>query len=122
LSKVILSLDGGGIRGAATAQFLHRVEEKLHSDHEKSIRDCVDFYAGTSTGSIIALALATTDLSMSAISDLYDFNTAAKIFKESRGWLEIDGINAPKFEAKGKTSTLEKGVETISKNRINTTD
>ncbi|MBF0358974.1 MAG: patatin-like phospholipase family protein [Magnetococcales bacterium] len=91
-------------------QFLHRVEEKLESDHGKSIRDCVDFYAGTSTGSIIALALATTRLSMSAISDLYDFNTAAKIFKENEGWFEIDGINAPKFEAEGKKSTLEENL------------
>ncbi len=107
MSKVILSLDGGGIRGAATTQFLAMVEEKLQADHNKSIRDCVDFYAGTSTGSIIALALATTNMTMDQINDLYNYKTAQDIFSENKGWFEIDGINAPKFEAKGKTKVLK---------------
>ena len=29
MSKLILSLDGGGIRGAATTQFLSHIEEEL---------------------------------------------------------------------------------------------
>ncbi|NQU66128.1 MAG: patatin-like phospholipase family protein [SAR324 cluster bacterium] len=108
MSKVILSIDGGGIRGAATTQFLSRVEEILVADFGKSIRDYVDFYAGTSTGSIIALALATTDLTMDQINALYNYDTAQKIFAENKGWFEIDGLNAPKFAAKGKTATLKK--------------
>ncbi len=110
MSKVILALDGGGIRGAATTQFLTMVEQKLQSDHNKSIRDCVDFYAGTSTGSIIALALATTNMTMNQINNLYNYGTAQKIFSENKGWFEIDGINAPKFEAKGKTKVLKKNL------------
>jgi len=106
MSKVILSLDGGGIRGAATAQFLMQVEEVLKTKNT-SIRECVDFYAGTSTGSIIALALATTNMTMEQICNLYNFNTAAQIFTENKGLFEIDGINAPKFEASGKTNALE---------------
>jgi patatin-like phospholipase/acyl hydrolase len=63
MSKLILSLDGGGIRGKATTQFLSKIEQKLNAEG-KSVRDCIDFYAGTSTGSIIALALATTNMTM----------------------------------------------------------
>jgi patatin-like phospholipase/acyl hydrolase len=63
MSKLILSLDGGGIRGKATTQFLSKIEQKLNAEN-KSVRDYVDFYAGTSTGSIIALALATTNMTM----------------------------------------------------------
>jgi hypothetical protein len=107
MSKLILSLDGGGIRGAATTQFLSHVEKQLLNQHQKSLRDCVDFYAGTSTGSIIALALATTDMSMDDINDLYNHVNAKKIFTENKGWFEVDGINAPKYEAKGKTSMLK---------------
>lgn len=107
MSKLILSLDGGGIRGAATSRFLSMIEEQLKNKHGKSIRDCVDFYAGTSTGSIIALALATTDLSLKQISDLYNLDNAKKIFTENRGLFEIDGLNAPKYEAEGKTTVLE---------------
>lgn len=105
MSKLILSLDGGGIRGAASARFLELVEEGLVA-HGTCLRNCVDFYAGTSTGSIIALALATTDMPVSEISDLYGCDTARQIFVENRGLFEIDGINAPKYEAEGKTTTL----------------
>lgn len=109
MSKLILSLDGGGIRGAATTQFLSHVETELKQQNQ-SIRDYVDFYAGTSTGSIIALALATTDLTMSEINDLYNFENAQEIFDPNKGLLEIDGINAPKYEANGKTNLLRKSM------------
>ena len=112
MSKLILALDGGGIRGAATTQFLEHIEQELQNQHSKSIRDCVDFYAGTSTGSIIALALATTNMSMAAINQLYNFNNAKTIFSENKGWFEIDGINAPKYEAQGKTEVLQNNLQT----------
>jgi uncharacterized protein len=107
MSKLILSLDGGGIRGAATTQFLSHVEDELNNSHNASIRDCVDFYAGTSTGSIIALALATTDLTMGDINKLYSHTNAKQIFSENRGLFEWDGVNAPKYEAAGKTKLLK---------------
>lgn len=110
MSKLILSLDGGGIRGAAITQFLMKIETELQLKYKKSIRDYVDFYAGTSTGSIIALALATTKITMANINELYNYDNAKEIFKENKGWFEIDGINAPKYEAKGKTTMLKKSL------------
>ena len=110
MSKLILSLDGGGIRGAATTQFLTHVENALQQRAGKSVRDCSDFYAGTSTGSLIALALATTDKPMSEINDLYNYENAKKIFAENRGWFDIDGVNAPKYEAAGKTDVLKQNL------------
>lgn len=107
MSKLILSLDGGGIRGAATAQFLTLVDEKLRTEHGKSLRDCLHFYAGTSTGCIIALALATTDLELAEINELYNVKNAKKIFAENEGWFELDGINAPKYEGSGKSNFLK---------------
>jgi len=50
----ILSLDGGGIRGAYTAACLARLEHEIG----RPITDYFDLIAGTSTGGIIALALA----------------------------------------------------------------
>lgn len=111
MNKLILSLDGGGIRGAATSQFLMKVEHALFKQHNKHIRDCVDFYAGTSTGSIIALALATTDLTIEEINKLYNYSNAKIIFSENEGWFEIDGVNAPKYEASGKTRLLKQKFE-----------
>jgi uncharacterized protein len=106
LAKVILSLDGGGIRGAATTQFLMRLEERLQGLGGVGLRDCVDLYAGTSTGAIIALALGTTDLPLLELNALYGLAHAQQIFAENRGWFEIDGVNAPRYEGTGKTAVL----------------
>lgn len=108
MAKVILSLDGGGIRGAATTRFLVRLQGLLQGKkYNTDLREQVDFFAGTSTGAIIALALANTKLSLRQIDNLYNVANARKIFLDNRGWFEIDGINAPKYEGSGKTSVLE---------------
>ena len=107
MSKLILSLDGGGIRGAASIQFLRKVEAQLQRNHQTSLRDCVDLYAGTSTGAVIALALATTQLSVEQINNLYNAQTAKKIFTPNKGWFEFDGINAPKYEGQNKQQVLK---------------
>ena len=53
-TRRILSIDGGGIRGTFPASFLATIEERL----SHSIADYFDLITGTSTGGIIALALA----------------------------------------------------------------
>ena len=50
----ILSLGGGGIKGAATAAYLAHLEEASG----RPIAACFDLIAGTSTGGILAIALA----------------------------------------------------------------
>lgn len=50
----ILSLDGGGYLGLATAAFLEAVEHHF----QRRCADQFDLFCGTSTGAIIALALA----------------------------------------------------------------
>jgi len=61
----ILSLIGGGIRGAFVTAFLDRIEQKLG----RPIAESFDLIAGTSTGGIIAAGLA---LGMPA-SQMHDF-------------------------------------------------
>jgi patatin-like phospholipase/acyl hydrolase len=50
----ILSLDGGGVRGLATAAFLAEAERHWG----RTCYDSFDLFCGTSTGSILALGLA----------------------------------------------------------------
>ena len=61
-AKRILALDGGGLRGILTAGILQKIEDVLKARHggKESFRLChyFDLIAGTSTGSIIAAALA----------------------------------------------------------------
>jgi uncharacterized protein len=59
--KRILALDGGGIRGALTVGFLERIERLLRERHRNPdlrLSDYFDLIGGTSTGAIIASALA----------------------------------------------------------------
>ena len=49
----LLSLDGGGIRGVITARTLQMIERMVGRD----VNDCFHWYAGTSTGGIIATML-----------------------------------------------------------------
>jgi hypothetical protein len=58
--KRILSLDGGGIRGIFSLEILLHIQQLLR-DHfkapERVLADHFDFFAGTSTGAIIAACL-----------------------------------------------------------------
>jgi len=59
--KRILSLDGGGIRGTLSLEYLRRIEELLRARHggdpDFRLSDYFDLIAGNSTGAIIAGAL-----------------------------------------------------------------
>ena len=61
-SYKILACDGGGIFGVITAKLLQSLD--------RSVLDNIDLFAGTSTGSIIALGLA-SGVSIDTIFDLY---------------------------------------------------
>src|SRR5882672_7042887 len=81
--KRILSLDGGGVRGAITIAFLERLEKLIEEIEGKPILlgDWFDLIGGTSTGAIIACALA---LGYRA-ADVHEFynSISPKIFRRS---------------------------------------
>jgi patatin-like phospholipase/acyl hydrolase len=60
--KKILALDGGGIRGILSVEILAKIEsllrEKLGKDENFILADYFDFFAGTSTGAIVAACLS----------------------------------------------------------------
>ena len=105
--RVILSLDGGGIRGAATAQFLKRLDESLGG----ALVNKVDFFAGTSTGSIIALALACCKKSPADLVTLYNHENGTQIMPMSI-WDRTLGLlqPEPKYDGLGKTQLLQQNL------------
>lgn len=60
--KRLLALDGGGFMGLISISFLCEIEQQLRDQlkagPEFRLRDYFDYFAGTSTGAIIAAALA----------------------------------------------------------------
>eukprot|EP00045_Choanoeca_perplexa_P015363 m.191938 g.191938 ORF g.191938 m.191938 type:complete len:409 (+) comp16961_c1_seq5:1725-2951(+) len=79
----ILSLDGGGVRGAYSAQLLTRLEERL-----PGLTDNVDVVAGTSTGVMLGGLLA---MGYNASQAQQIFNRGAvAIFRISPWWREYN--------------------------------
>lgn len=75
----ILSLDGGGIRGVLTVAILERLEAEC-----PGFLSNIDLVAGTSTGGLVALALA-HGVELRKIRDLYE-KKGSKVFFDS--WLD----------------------------------
>jgi hypothetical protein len=101
--KRILALDGGGIRGVLTLGFLERIEKILRDRHNKpdlTLSDYFDLIGGTSTGSIIASALA-IGMSVSEIKELY-LGIGGKVFgkKKFKKWEALFDIAPLKEELK----------------------
>src|SRR5215469_12941063 len=68
--KVILSIDGGGIRGVLPTSALMKLEEVVVESPDTSLYKIFDFLAGTSTGAIIVSGLA-QGITAAQILDLY---------------------------------------------------
>jgi len=86
--KKILSLDGGGIRGALTLGYLKKIEDILKAKHPDQpdfrMSDYFDLIGGTSTGAIIA-SLLSLGKTVDEITKLY-MDLGSKIFGEKRDW------------------------------------
>ncbi|HWE35928.1 MAG TPA: patatin-like phospholipase family protein [Isosphaeraceae bacterium] len=72
--KKLLALDGGGILGVLSLEFLARIEDTLRRELGKGpgfvLADYFDYIAGTSTGAIIATCLA-LGMSVDQVSKFY---------------------------------------------------
>ncbi len=108
--KRILALDGGGIRGALTLGFLQKIEQILRIRHQKEdlkLCDYFDLIGGTSTGAIIAGALA-IGMEASEIKKMY-LNLGGRVFgkKKLKKWVAL-------FDA----GPLNKELKNVFKERI----
>ena len=95
--KRILALDGGGIRGVLTLEYVGAIEAMLRDRYNKPdllLCDYFDLIGGTSTGSIIAAGLA-CGMSADALKKLYR-GIGTDIFQGSF-WRR--GLLTPKFKS-----------------------
>lgn len=108
----ILCIDSGGVRGIIPAVILGQMEEDL----QRPIHEVFDMVAGSSTGGIIALSLATQDLKnpgkpnyqAQEVVNLY-INNSNDIFNSSFLYklTSLGGLLGPKYESSGLLRMLK---------------
>jgi hypothetical protein len=118
--KRILALDGGGIRGILTLEYLSVIEGMLRkrSDRDLLLCDYFDLIGGTSTGSIIAAALA-CGMSVDELKQLYR-ELGENVFESS---FFRRGLLVPKFPSTRVREALDQHLgadTTLSGERIRT--
>lgn len=111
-----MTIDGGGIRGIFPAKFLAGFEERLTelSYPKTRIYEHFDFISGTSTGGIIAIALA-LGIPAREIHDLY-MEHAPAIFESKEPWYKR--LTYSKY----RSTTLEEKVRQTFRNHFNGAD
>lgn len=103
--KRMLALDGGGTLGVMEIAFLEQIEALLQKRYGKpDMRLCeyFDLIGGTSTGAIIASALA-LGMSAAEVKELY-FRVGPGAFYKP--WLSLPGIR-PRFSSEGLIGILK---------------
>jgi uncharacterized protein len=106
----ILSLDGGGIKGAFTASVLTAIEDEIGGP----VGGYFDLIAGTSTGGILALGLGFR-IPAKAIRDFYQ-RMGPTIFPAT-GSLGIRGFLRQLFTTKHSHEDLRRALEKVLENR-----
>lgn len=103
--KRILALDGGGVRGALAVGYLARLEAILRERYgrpELVLRDYFDLIGGTSTGAIIATALA-VGMDVASLRQMY-LELGPRVFAKKRRWFRrADAM----YDAKAVQETLQ---------------
>lgn len=105
----VLSIDGGGSRGVIPANMLNFIER----EEQISIRNEFDFFAGVSTGAMVAAYLACNVGNMEQlVTEGYSSESMTRIFDKSI-WDKMLGRmqNQPKYDGINKRAFIDKQLE-----------
>ena len=102
--KLVLSLDGGGVRGLATVIFLKELEKASG----KKIVDLFDFFIGTSVGGLNAMHLAVNEIEVSELESFWSQDNLAMSMQSSFWTKNFFLKTKPIYNNKSKTELLEK--------------
>ena len=112
----ILSIDGGGSRGVIPVNVLNYIE----SEERISVRKEFDFFAGVSTGALVAAYLARNVGSIEQlVTDGYSSESMTKIFDKSI-WDKMLGRmqNQPKYDGINKRAYIDRQADGVHINDI----
>ena len=101
-TKLVLSLDGGGVRAIAQVIFLQELERSIG----KPAHEIFDFFLGTSAGSANLACLAAREMEAKDILGFWSEEnlkeTMSKSFWDNASFLQTK----PKYDSKGKEKVL----------------
>ncbi len=112
----LLSIDGGGSRGVIPARILNYIEY----EEQVSVREEFDFFAGVSTGALVAAYLARDAGSMEElVNNGYTSESMSRIFDKSI-WDKMLGRlqNQPKYDGINKRDFIDKQADGVLINDI----
>lgn len=112
----ILSIDGGGSRGAIPANVLHHLEDSAHIP----IRETFDFFAGVSTGAMVAAYIACNAGPIKMLAQhSYSSANLSELMNKSV-WDKMLGRmqHKPKYDGKNKRKYVESLTQDIYINDI----
>jgi patatin-like phospholipase/acyl hydrolase len=112
----ILSVDGGGSRGVIPVSVLNHIEV----EQQLSVRETFDFFAGVSTGALVAAYLARDLGNMEKLlSEGYSSESMTRLFDKSI-WDKMLGRmqNQPKYDGINKRAFIDKQADGVLINDI----
>jgi patatin-like phospholipase/acyl hydrolase len=99
---LILSIDGGGVRGIIPATILAALERDL----KKPLYDTFDMYAGSSIGSWLVLMISALQYTGAQALDLFSPYNIRQVFSKSTfSFLSL--LHGPKYKGSGKRAVLD---------------
>jgi patatin-like phospholipase/acyl hydrolase len=108
MTKFILSIAGGGIRGAAVVRLLRELEEFLKFHNGNTLYDQFDMYTGASTGALISAGIAYNGMTAGELGALYTYEMSNEIM--NKNWIDyIFGLvqTRPKYDGVGKRRVIQ---------------
>ncbi len=103
-NKIVLSLDGGGVRAIAQIVFLKNLEVEIG----KPLIEIFDLYVGTSAGAVNAACIGAQGMSCDSIEEVWSQEslnqTMSKSFWDNASFLQA----RPKYDGTGKHQILKK--------------
>ena len=99
--RIILQVDGGGIRGITPAILLAEIEQRIREktgNQDFLLRDCLDLCTGTSTGAIIA-GLIAAGIPAEDIKRFYT-EDGVRLFRESKRLFGTRLLRGAKYNRK----------------------
>ena len=114
-TKLVLSLDGGGVRAIAQVIFLQELERSIG----KPTHEIFDFFLGTSAGSANLACLAAREMEAKDILGFWSEEnlkqTMSKSFWDNASFLQTK----PKYDSKGKEKVLSQyfGVQKLGESK-----